>query len=112
VGPNLKSIGREKDRTYLLESLVNPQAVIAEGYGTISLTLKDGKTVAGIIQKGKNGVFEMRDPEGKKLKVKAKDIAERSAVVSTMPPAGLILTRREVRDVVEYLTSLKAKAKK
>lgn len=112
VGPNLKSIGREKDRAYLLESLVNPQAVIAEGYGTISLTLKDGMTVAGIIQKEKDGVLELLDPEGKKLRVKASDIAERSAVVSTMPPVGLILTRREVRDVMEYLSSLKAKAKK
>ena len=32
VGPPLDGIGRRKDRTYILESLVNPTAALAEGY--------------------------------------------------------------------------------
>ncbi|NNE94080.1 MAG: c-type cytochrome [Verrucomicrobiales bacterium] len=112
IGPNLKWIGRKKDRAYILESLVNPGAVIASGYGTISLTLKNGDSVAGQFRSEKDGVIEIRDPEGKITKVKSDDVKERTPVITTMPPAGLILQKREVRDVIEYLASLQAPEKK
>ena len=35
------------------------------------------------------------------------DIAERTNPVSAMPPLGLILKPREVRDLVEFLAMLK-----
>ena len=112
IGPNMKWIGRKKDRAYILESLVDPQKVVAKGYGSISLTMKDGSNITGQFRGEKDGVIELRDPENKVTKVKSKDVKERSAVVSTMPPMGLILQKREVRDVVEYLASLKAPEKK
>ena len=112
IGPNLKSIGRKKDRAYILESLTDPQKVVTKGYGSISLTLKNGESVAGQFRSEENGVIEIRDPENKVTKVKVADVKERTAVVSTMPPMGLILKKREVRDVVEYLASLKATDKK
>ena len=112
IGPNLKSIGRKKDRAYILESLTDPQKVVTKGYGSISLTLKNGESVAGQFRSEENGVIEIRDPENKVTKVKVADVKERTAVVSTMPPMGLILKKREVRDVVEYLASLKAPDKK
>ena len=108
IGPNLKSVGLNRDRAYLLESLVDPQKVIGEGYGTISLTLKNGKSVAGLFRQEKNGFVEIRDLEGATQKIRSTDIKERSEVISTMPPMGLILQKREVRDVIEYLASLRA----
>ena len=74
--------------------------------------VKDGSNITGQFRGEKDGVIELRDPENKVTKVKSKDVKERSAVVSTMPPMGLILQKREVRDVVEYLASLKAPEKK
>lgn len=112
IGPNLKSIGLEKTRAYLLESIVDPQKVIADGYGTISLTLNDGSSLAGLFRSEKDGVIEIRDLEGKTTKVNSAEIKERSPVISTMPPMGLILQKREVRDVIEYLASLQALKKK
>jgi mono/diheme cytochrome c family protein len=35
------------------------------------------------------------------------DIARRTNGPSAMPPMGSVLTRREIRDVIEYLSSLK-----
>ncbi|MDF1714385.1 MAG: c-type cytochrome [Akkermansiaceae bacterium] len=106
IGPNLQSVGL-KERTYLLESIIEPQKIITDGYGTISLTLKDGKSVAGLFLREKNGVIEIRDPEGKTSKVKSSDVRERSPVISTMPPMGQILKKREIRDLIEYLSTLK-----
>ncbi|MGC6465115.1 MAG: PVC-type heme-binding CxxCH protein [Akkermansiaceae bacterium] len=111
LGPNLKSIGL-KERAHLLESLLEPQKAISDGYGSISLTLKNGDSVAGILGKETKDILEIRDPEGKKTKVKASDIKERSPVISTMPPMGQILKKREIRDVIEYLSTLKKKPKK
>jgi quinoprotein glucose dehydrogenase len=108
VGPNLKSIGAQKDRLYLLESLVNPQAAITPGYGMITLTLNSGDSVAGLFRSEMRGVIELRDSDGKVTKIRAADVKERSPVISTMPPMGLILSKREVRDIVAYLASLRA----
>lgn len=108
IGPNLKAIGT-KERTHLLESLIEPQKLITEGYGTISLTFKNGKSVAGLFLQETKNTVEIRNPDGKKQKIKVKDIKERSAVISTMPPMGQILKKREIRDIIEYLSTLKAK---
>lgn len=107
VGPNLKEIGKKKDAAYMLESLVDPQKVVAKGYGNISLTLKDGTSVAGQFRGEKDGRVTIRDLENKETKIKVEDIAERSPVVSTMPPMGFILKKDELRDVIAYLQSLK-----
>ncbi|MCF6313712.1 MAG: HEAT repeat domain-containing protein [Verrucomicrobiales bacterium] len=109
IGPNLKSVGREKDRRYILESVLNPQAVIAPGYGTISVTLKNGDTVAGQFRKETKKELEIRDADNKTIKVPLDQIKERSMVISTMPPMIALLKKHEIRDVVAYLATLKAK---
>jgi putative heme-binding domain-containing protein len=50
AGPNLSSIGARLTREQLLESLVEPSARIAPGYGIVSLTLQNGETVAGLLR--------------------------------------------------------------
>jgi quinoprotein glucose dehydrogenase len=109
VGPNLKDIGAKKDRKYILEGLVDPQAVVASGYGNIAITLTDGSSVAGQFRSEKDGKVIVRDPEGKETSVPVDKIKERSPVISTMPPMGFILQKSEIRDVVAYLAGLKGK---
>jgi len=109
VGPNLKAIGVKNDRRYLLESMLNPQAVIAPGYGTISLTLKNGDTVAGQFRKETKKEVEVRDARNQTIRVPLDQIKERTPVISTMPPMIALLKKSEIRDVVAYLATLKAK---
>lgn len=111
VGPNLKDIGSKKDRPYLLQALVDPQAVVASGYGNIALTLKDGSTVAGQFRSEKDGQVLLRDAEGKDLAVPVEKIQDRTPVISTMPPMGVLLQKSEIRDLVEFLSGLQGKAK-
>src|SRR5690606_27267303 len=96
----------KKDRRYLLQSLVDPQAVVATGYGNIALTLADGTAVAGQFRSEKDGNVTIRDTEGKESVIPASEIASRSPVVSTMPPVGLLMSRSDLRDLVAYLVSL------
>jgi putative membrane-bound dehydrogenase-like protein len=49
VGPVLAGIGDRYDRAELLRSLVAPSQRLAPGYGTVVLSLKDGRQLSGIL---------------------------------------------------------------
>lgn len=108
IGPNLKSAGLQ-GRGHHLEAIVDPQKTITEGYGSISLTLENGQSIAGLFKSEMKGVIEIKDAEGVITKVASENIKERTPVISTMPPMGAILTKREIRDIIEYLSTLKSK---
>ncbi len=112
VGPLLSAIGAQKERVYLLEALVAPTAHIAPGYGMVSLTLKDGKSYAGVISAETPEMIEMKLADGTTKKVATTDIAVKTPPMSVMPPMNAMLTRRQIRDVVAYLASLKGGSSK
>ena len=94
-------------RQYLLESLLTPSAKIAPGYGTVTFLLTDGTTIGGIIKSEKDGVVNVITPDNKSLQIKSADIEQRSEPKSAMPAIQGVLSLRELRDVVEYLSTLK-----
>ncbi|RZN90599.1 MAG: c-type cytochrome [Verrucomicrobiaceae bacterium] len=108
IGPNLKSAGLQ-GRGHHLEAIVDPQKTITEGYGSISLTLENGQSIAGLFKSEMKGVIEIKDAEGVITRVVSENVKERTPVISTMPPMGAILTKREIRDIIEYLSTLKSK---
>jgi quinoprotein glucose dehydrogenase len=108
AGPNLAGVGAKYDREFLLESIVKPNAKISAGFDTVVVTLKAGGVVAGIVAGETAATLTMRDTDNKLHEVKKADIAQRAAAPSSMPEIyGAILTKSELRDVVEYLASLK-----
>ncbi|MEN3943587.1 PVC-type heme-binding CxxCH protein [Prosthecobacter sp. SYSU 5D2] len=109
VGPILKTIGSLRTKENLLESLVNPVAQIAPGYGLVSVTLKDGTNLAGGLFKEDKSSITIRLADGTEKKLPRNQISMQTPPVSMMPPMLGILTAREVRDVVAYLGGLKAK---
>jgi len=108
VGPVLKTIGGQRTRVELLESLVNPVAKIVPGYGLVSVTLKDGSNLAGGLAKEDKTTITLRLADGKDKQVPRAQITMQTPPVSMMPPMLGILTPREIRDVVAYLGSLKS----
>jgi quinoprotein glucose dehydrogenase len=108
VGPDLSGIGARQNREYLLESLVDPNRQIAKGYETVVLTTTKGKTVAGIVKAEDKDSVKLMTAEGKLVVVAKKDIDERQAGKSAMPEDVVKhLSRRELRDLVEFLANLK-----
>ena len=107
VGPELGAIGKKYDAKYLLRSLVNPGAEVAEGFGIGTITLKDGTAISGTIltkdEKGNSRVKIEKD-----ITLIAQDqIASQTTPVSAMPPMAGILNKQEMRDMVAYLLSCK-----
>ncbi|MFT6179333.1 MAG: quinoprotein glucose dehydrogenase [Paracoccaceae bacterium] len=113
AGPDLWNVGSLHDRTYLLDSIVNPGAHIAPGYGTVSLTLKDSTIVAGTLNKETKKNLTITDlASGEKKTYPRAQVSEMTLPISTMPPMAGILKKSEVRDLIAYLASLKDPKKK
>jgi putative heme-binding domain-containing protein len=107
VGPNLSHVGAELSRETLLQALIDPSARIAPGYGTVTVTLRNGQTVEGLLREDTASGLVIEDASGARHRVAAGDIATRVNAPSAMPPMGALLTPAEIRDVVELLTTLK-----
>ncbi|NBV87774.1 MAG: hypothetical protein EBS01_16225, partial [Verrucomicrobia bacterium] len=111
VGPNLRSIGAQKERPYLLESLIFPSAKLAPGYGLTMLSLKDGSQLSGAPLSESPEEVSIQLPDGTKKTVLKADVTSQTPPVSIMPPMLGILKPAELRDAVEYLSSLRASSK-
>ncbi|HSQ56918.1 MAG TPA: hypothetical protein VLM40_14350, partial [Gemmata sp.] len=115
VGPALNGIAadKEKDRRYLLESIALPSAKIAKGFETVILVLEDERTISGIIKSEDKTSIKLVTAENKEIVVPVKDVAARRGGPSAMPDdLHKKLSRRELRDVVEFLASLKEPGKR
>src|SRR5439155_12516574 len=84
AGPDLTKVAADpaKTREYLLESMLVPNAKIAPGFGSVTLTLLDGRTVAGVLVGEDKASVTVRTPEGKVVRVAADDVEKRSAATS------------------------------
>lgn len=107
VGPNLTGIGKRQTREYLLESIMEPNAKIAQGFDTVIITLNDGSVHAGILKAETPDQVTLMPPTGVPETLAKNLIKSRESGPSGMPPLGAVLSKREVRDLVEYLSSLK-----
>ncbi|MBM3979865.1 MAG: c-type cytochrome [Planctomycetes bacterium] len=115
VGPALNGLAADKEKTrrYLLEAVVLPNAKIAKGYETVVLTLADDRVVSGIIKAEDKKTVKLVTAEAKELTIAVEDIVARRTGPSAMPDdLHKKLSRRELRDVVEFLSSLKEPPKK
>ncbi|MFM8273707.1 MAG: PVC-type heme-binding CxxCH protein [Gemmata sp.] len=115
VGPAMNGLAADKEKTrrYLLEAVVLPNAKIAKGYETAVLTLTDDRVVSGIIKAEDKKQVKLVTAEAKELTIPVEDIAARRTGPSAMPDdLHKKLTRRELRDLVEFLSGLKEPPKK
>lgn len=108
VGPALDGIGKRFDRQYLLESITHPNKAIAKGFETATISLNDGASVVGTVLKETADSIEVNSPEDGKVTVQKRDIKARQAALSAMPEGlATVMTPVELRDLVEYLASLR-----
>ncbi len=108
VGPVLDGIGAKQNRKYLLDSIVDPNAAIAPGFDSVLVVLKDGRSFAGVAKSENAAELVINSPEDGIIKVKKADIQKREKGMSAMvAELANILSKRDLRDLVEYLSSLK-----
>jgi quinoprotein glucose dehydrogenase len=109
VGPNLANIGNQRKPAEILESIVSPNAKISEGFESTVLELDSGKTVVGIVRHEDRSRIELVDAEGKTIFIDPAAVENRLKGKSAMPDKLTEhMSRRELRDVVAYLSQLQA----
>lgn len=107
VGPNLSALGSQKPREYMLEAIVAPNTTIAQGFETVVILDDNGNTFSGILKSEDEAMVTLMDAQGALVKIEKNSIEGRRKGASSMP-ADLTkyLNKRELRDLVAYLSSL------
>ncbi len=107
VGPNLTLIGKQKDRRYLLESICLPDAQIAKGFETTVIANDEGRVFTGIVKTKNDDYIELIEADGTLRRVMIDEIVARQEGKSSMPDDLVkLMSLRELRDLVAYLTTL------
>ncbi len=109
-GPYLGAAGAKFTRDYLIDSILEPNKVVAQGFQTSMFKLKDGTARMGFVTAEADGVVEVRDIAGQVSRIKRDDVEEQTHMPQSMMPAGLAgaLTVDEFTSLIEYLVSLRA----
>jgi quinoprotein glucose dehydrogenase len=108
VGPDLTKVATEKQREYLLESIVDPNRQIAKGFNSVTLQLDDGRIVSGVLKSDDTTGVRLITPEGQTIVVPQDSIEGRAEGKSAMPEDVVKkLSKSDIRDLVEYLSTLR-----
>jgi quinoprotein glucose dehydrogenase len=108
VGPDLSSIGLQQKREYLLTSLADSNKDIAKGFETVNIMTVDGLVHTGIVKNDDGTTLTLITAEAKLVAIPKADIEDQARGKSAMPE-DLIkkMSRRELRDLVEFLAQQK-----
>jgi putative membrane-bound dehydrogenase-like protein len=108
IGPDLSLIGRT-DQKWIMESILQPSAVVAPHYQTWKIETTDGRTLTGMLIGTYLDVSEYIDEKGNKFKVLAGEVLDVKPVRISIMPDGLLdnLTDQEIRDLLAYLLARK-----
>ncbi len=108
VGPDLGSIGAFMTPEGILESLLEPNAAIKQGFETVLITLKNDEIVSGTLQRRTNNAALVRDALGAVRSIPLSEIKELDTTPISLMPPGLTagLNSEELRDLLRFLIEL------
>lgn len=108
VGPPLTKVAEQKTREYLLDAILTPNKQIAEGWGQTAFQLQNDAVEVGRIEKETEAGVTLVLPDGQRKTIARGDIKARKAALSSMPEdIAKQLSKRDLRDLVEFLSTLK-----
>jgi len=107
AGPRLNGIAGRITREQILQALISPSARLSPGYGTTTIVLKDGTSLFGILETEDKTSVTLKIGDQPLRVVKKDEIAKRTDSPSSMPDMTQLLSKKEIRDVVSFLSTLK-----
>jgi putative heme-binding domain-containing protein len=106
AGPELSTLAGSTDRRRLVESIVAPNKEIAPQFVAWSVARTDGTIFTGILlDQSPDGMLVFADADGRRLSVKADEIADRKPQTTSIMPDELArtMTTQEFRDLLAFL---------
>ncbi|QEC51346.1 putative heme-binding domain-containing protein [Anseongella ginsenosidimutans] len=107
IAPNLNGVASRNTREQLLESLIAPSARITPGYGFVTVELEGGKSLTGVLQRENDNSLTLKVGDEPDTLIYKKQVVRRTNAPSSMPVMKDILSKREIRDLVSFLATLK-----
>ncbi len=109
VGPDLAGVGRRLSLRDLMESIVLPSKVIAEGFATTEIETKSGEVVTGRVAREDDRVAVVlpQTATAQAVTIRKADIRRRELSKVSNMPTGILNTLQEAQilDLVAYLIS-------
>jgi putative heme-binding domain-containing protein len=106
-GPSLANAGARFSATYLAESILVPNKVVAPAFRWTALTLSDDDDVAGLVVGETSTKLELLFANGTRRTIDKQKITSRQIQDRSPMPEGLVRTPDELNDLLAYLMSNK-----
>jgi putative membrane-bound dehydrogenase-like protein len=108
VGPDLSTIG-QRERKFILESILHPSRDVAPHFQTWQIETGDGKIRNGLLTGTNDDKTTFIDEKGRPFTEAVGNIVEMRAVPTSIMPEGLTanLSDQEIRDLLAFLGSRK-----
>jgi putative membrane-bound dehydrogenase-like protein len=107
-GPELTQIGSKLSKDGLFRAIIFPDDGISYGYESYLIHTKDGSQVLGIVSSETTAEVDVQQPGGTSVKLKVDDILKKEkSDRSIMPALASSMSKQQLIDLVEYLSSLK-----
>jgi putative heme-binding domain-containing protein len=108
-GPYMGQIGSIMTRKQIAESILKPDASISQGFATVQIQTKDGKTHIGFVSGESADKVTLRDITGAVHTVNTKDIQKREELKTSIMPTGLAnaLSYEEFASLITFLSQQK-----
>jgi putative heme-binding domain-containing protein len=108
VGPDLISLGASTPTDYIIDSMLQPNKKIKEGYHTTQILTLDGKQVSGKLIGETADRITLRDANGKQHIFEVNDIDEQTISNVSLMPEDLVarLDRKDFVDLIAFMSRL------
>ncbi|MGB4707604.1 MAG: PVC-type heme-binding CxxCH protein [Fuerstiella sp.] len=107
-GPNLSSIGLRSNARHIVQSIVDPSAVITEGFNQMSVVTDEGKVFSGVLMEESGLTLSLGQSNGQQVDIPKESIEDRkTSRVSAMPEMAENLAPQQVADLATFLLSMR-----
>ena len=107
-GPNLSSIGLRANARHIVQSIVEPSAVITEGFNQLTVVTDAGKVFSGVLLEESGLTLSLGQSSGERVDIPKASIEERKTVPkSAMPEMAEYLAPQQVADLATFLVSMR-----
>jgi putative heme-binding domain-containing protein len=103
--PSLADAARRFTLAHVVESILLPSKQVADVFGTTTLALNDGKTLAGLVVDEDENKLVLLLPSAARQEISKASIEARKLQPVSPMPTGLVKTPAELGDLLAYLMS-------
>jgi len=106
LGPDLTNIAAMRAVPQIRDAIVDPDAEISTGYSSVSVSLKNGKTLRGVARNRTNYSLQLQEANGNLHLLSMNDVTKITLTKSSLMPKDFAkrLSSEDIDNLVAYLS--------